>query len=88
MKKKVVTIQNVANHFGLIWLNGDRNAMKKQINEITVNRPGLELACFFGYPRSKKLILIGNKETAFINQMSEENLKLAFDFLFVGLYRD
>ena len=83
MKKKIVTIQNIANHFGLIWLNGDRNAMKKQIVEITVNRPGLELACFFGYPRSRKLILIGNKETAFINQMSEESLRLAFDFLFV-----
>lgn len=83
MKKKVVTIQNLANHFGLIWLNGDRNAMKKKVEEITVNRPGLELACFFGYPRSRKLILIGNKETAFIKQMSEENLRLAFDFLFV-----
>lgn len=83
MKKKVVTIQNLANHFGLIWLNGDRNAMNKQITEIASNRPGLELACFFGYPRSRRLILIGNKETAFINQMSEENLRLAFDFLFV-----
>lgn len=83
MKKKVVTIQNLANHFGLIWLNGDRNAMNKQITEIASNRPGLELACFFGYPRSRRLILIGNKETAFINQMSEDNLRLAFDFLFV-----
>ena len=83
MKKKVVTIQNLANHFGLVWLNGDRNAMNKQITEIASNRPGLELACFFGYPRSRRLILIGNKETAFINQMSEENLRLAFDFLFV-----
>ena len=83
MKKKVVTIQTLANHFGLIWLNGDRSAMNKQVNEITVNRPGLELACFFGYPSSKKLILIGNKETAFINQKSEENLRLAFNFLFV-----
>ncbi|MBE6143575.1 MAG: HPr(Ser) kinase/phosphatase [Erysipelotrichaceae bacterium] len=83
MRKKEVTIQNIANHFGLIWLNGDRSAMKKQITEIACNRPGLELACFFGYPRSKRLILIGNKETAYIKQMTLEELNLAFDFLFV-----
>ena len=83
MKKKIVTIQNVANHFGLVWLNGDRNSMKKEITEIACNRPGLELACFFGYPRSRRVILIGNKETAYINQMSVENLRLDFEFLFV-----
>ena len=41
MKNKVVTIQTLANHFGLVWLNGDRNAMKKQVQDIPVSRPGL-----------------------------------------------
>ena len=81
MKEQHITIQEYANHFGLMWLSGDREAMKRPIYEPTVNRPGLELACFFDYPRSKRLVFLGNKETAFIKTMSEENINLAFDFL-------
>ena len=80
MKEQHITIQEYANHFGLMWLSGDREAMKRPIYEPTVNRPGLELACFFDYPRSKRLVFLGNKETAFIKTMSEENINLAFDF--------
>ena len=81
MKEQHITIQEYANHFGLMWLSGDREAMKRPIYEPTVNRPGLELACFFDYPRCKRLVFLGNKETAFIKTMSEENINLAFDFL-------
>ncbi len=83
MKKKTITIQDVANHFGLVWLNGDFNSMKREVVEINVNRPGLELAGFFDSPRSKRIIVIGNKETLYIKTMSDAKIKKAFEFLFV-----
>lgn len=81
MKNQEITIQEYANHFGLIWLNGDMNAMKRMVTEPTINRPGLELACFFDHPRSRRLVFLGNTEMAYIHTMSEENICRAFDFL-------
>lgn len=81
MNKRLLTIFEFANHFGLIWLNGDKNAMQRKIHEKNINRPGLELAGFFDYPISKRLIFIGNKEIAYISSMSEENLIKSMNFL-------
>ena len=44
MGKQAISIFEFANHFGFIWLNGDREAMKRPIFEKSINRPGLELA--------------------------------------------
>jgi len=82
MKKRIITIQDFANHFGLIWVNGDREAMKRQLKEVSINRPGLELTCFFDYPRVGRLVFIGNKESAYIKTMSKENIETAFNFIF------
>jgi HPr kinase/phosphorylase len=82
MKQRIVTIQHFANHFGLIWMSGDRDAMKREIHEISCNRPGLELTGFFDYPRPTRIVLIGNKETAFIKKMTREQIRESFDFIF------
>lgn len=79
--KQAVSIYEFANHFGFIWLNGDRNAMKRKIEERTINRPGLELAGYFNYSISKRIIFIGNKEYSFIEKMKEEDVIKAMDFL-------
>lgn len=81
MPSKKVTIQDFANHFGLVCISGDINSMKRPIEEVSVNRPGLELAGFFDYPRSKRLIFFGNKEMKYISTIKEEDMKKAFDFL-------
>lgn len=81
MAKQSISIFEFANHFGFIWLNGDREAMKRQIVEKSINRPGLELAGYFNYSLSKRLIFIGNKEHAYISKMKEEDLTKAMDFL-------
>jgi HPr kinase/phosphorylase len=81
MTKQSISIFKFANHFGFIWLNGDRNAMKRQITERSINRPGLELAGYFNYSLAKRLIFIGNKEHAYISEMKEADLKKAIDFL-------
>ena len=80
MAKQSITILEYANHFGLIWINGDRDAMKREITERGINRPGLELAGFFDYAISKRLIFIGNKEASYIKNMKDKYS--------VSVYRD
>lgn len=81
MTSKNITIQDFANHFGLLCISGDINSMKRPIKEVSVNRPGLELAGFFDYPRSKRIIFLGNKEMKYISTMSEDAMIKAFEFL-------
>lgn len=80
-KKKSITIFEYANHFGLIWVNGDVEAMNRPITSKSVNRPGLELAGYFDYPISTRLILLGNKECSYINKMKPKDLEASLDFL-------
>lgn len=81
MASKTITIQDFANHFGLVCISGDLSSMQRPIEEVSVNRPGLELAGFFDYPRSKRLIFLGNKEMKYISTMKEEDMRKAFEFL-------
>lgn len=83
MKNRIVTIQDLANHMGFVWVNGDSKAMKREIKEVAVNRPGLELTGFFEYPQQKRILLIGNKEAAYIRNKTEDDLKTAYDFIMV-----
>lgn len=82
MKKKNITIQEIANHFGLVWMSGDREAMKREVHEVSCNRPGLELACFFDHPRLSRIVLIGNKETSYIKTRTKEQIAESFNFIF------
>ena len=81
MSKKSISIFEFANHFGLIWLNGDKAAMKKQIFERNINRPGLELTGYFDYAISQRLIFIGNKEHSYIEKMKDKDIARAMNFL-------
>ncbi len=81
MSKKSISIFEFANHFGFIWLNGDKAAMKKQIFEKNINRPGLELTGYFDYAISQRLIFIGNKEHSYIEKMKEKDIVRAMNFL-------
>ncbi len=81
MAKKSIKILEYANHFGLIWINGDREAMEREITERGINRPGLELAGFFDYAISKRLIFIGNKEASYIKKMKDKDIIKSMNFL-------
>lgn len=83
MTHKKLTVQNYANHFGLICISGDSDALQREITEVSVNRPGLELAGFFEYPRSKRLIFFGHHELAYIAMLEEERARKAYEFLLV-----
>lgn len=81
MSEKRITVQEFANHFGLICINGDENALQREILEVSVNRPGLELAGFFEYPRTRRLIFLGNHELTFVDMLESDRARTAYEFL-------
>ncbi len=81
MSQKKLTVQEYANHFGLVCISGQNSALKRQILEVSINRPGIELAGFFNSPRSKRLIFFGNHELDFCQMLDNEKARKAYDFL-------
>lgn len=81
MPYRRINIGDYANKFGLTCICGSSAALKREIKEATINRPGLELAGFFEYPRSERIIFFGNHEVTYITNMSEEKAMKAYEFL-------
>ena len=61
------TSLDLANHFGLKILSGDVTALKKPVQVAELDRPGLELLGLFQFHAKNRIMLIGNKEVALIN---------------------
>lgn len=81
MAEKQVTVRELTAYFQFEQLTGDEEALKRTIELTDTNRPGLELAGFFDYSQAKRLVILGDKEIAYIATMSEEAQKKSFDFL-------
>ncbi len=81
MEGKLVTVKEFAGYFQFEQLTGDEESLKRVIELTDTNRPGLELAGFFDYSQAKRLVILGDKEIAYIASMSEEAQKRSFDFL-------
>lgn len=81
MADKRVTVKEFAEYFQFEQLTGDELSLKRCIELTDTNRPGLELAGFFDYSQAKRLVILGDKEIAYIATMSEKAQKRSFDFL-------
>lgn len=68
----MLTIFEYASHFGFKTIVGTQTSLKRPIKTVEIDRPGLELTGFFDYHQKDRLILLGNKEFAFIGTMSAE----------------
>jgi HPr kinase/phosphorylase len=64
----------------VISMPGDPD--KIQITSTDVNRPGLELNGFYDYYDSKRIMIFGNAETAFLNSISSERRRQVLDEIF------
>lgn len=69
----MLTSLELANHFGLKVINGDLNALHREVTVPEVDRPGLELLGIFHFHEKDRILLLGNKEMALIND-SDPNL--------------
>lgn len=77
---KPVYVKDVSEYFGYRCIVGDERALARPIHEANVNRPGLELTGYFEEP-SQRIVVIGEKESHFIEKMNVQQQEKVFDFL-------
>lgn len=61
-----------------VQVTGDEESLKRSIYLSEINRPGFELAGFFKHSDFRRVVVLGNKETAFIEEMTDERQKEIF----------
>lgn len=77
----VVTVRDLLENFNFEIVEGSEKALSRTINIADTNRPGLELSGFYNYSQLKRLVILGDKEMAYISTMSDEAKRQSFDFL-------
>lgn len=66
------TSLDLANHFGFKIINGNLKALHREIKVQELDRPGLQLLGMFSFHQDDRIMLIGNKEIALINDSDPE----------------
>lgn len=65
--------------FDFEQVSGDDRSLERLIKVPNTNRPGLELSGFYDHVEPKRVVIIGNKETAYIERVSSQVLYERFD---------
>ncbi len=82
MDRKIVTVKTLVEHFNSFkQITGDERSLQRKVLVPNVSRPGLELSGFKDHVEKKRILLIGNKETAYIESIDEVSLLDRFDFI-------
>lgn len=63
----MLTSLELANHFGFNVISGDISALQRPVKIAKLDRPGVELLGIFHFHEKERIMLIGNKEIALIN---------------------
>ncbi len=77
----MVTISDLAAHFGLKTLVGSAQALNRPITAIETDRPGIEILGFFKEHEFTRLSMIGNKEMSIITGIDYDTLYRNFKTL-------
>ena len=85
---KSITIGEILDKEHYVQVTGDEKALERPIYVAEINRPGFELAGFFKHSDFRRIIIFGDKESAFINEMSEERQREIFPFLIKPKWRN
>lgn len=78
---KSVKLKDLLKEPTFIRVSGNEDSMEREVFVPELNRPGFELAGFFKHSDFRRIIIFGDKESAFINEMSEERQREIFPFL-------
>lgn len=81
MMPKSITVGELLNNEHYVQVTGDEKSLERPIYVAEINRPGFELAGFFKHSDFRRIIIFGDKESVFINEMSEERQREIFPFL-------
>ena len=79
-----VTVNEILEHFKFERITGNEESLKRWVVVPDVNRPGLELAGFLDTTEPRRVVLIGDKEEAFIKTLDEETQRKRFELLMDG----
>ena len=79
--ERSVAVEKLTKAFDIEQITGDKESLKRRISIADTNRPGLELAGFFESSQRKRLVILGDKEIAYIDTMSQAKQRKSFDFL-------
>ena len=77
----MLTILDYASHFGFVTFVGSSESLHRPIRTAELDRPGLELTGFFDYHQKDRLILLGNKEFAYLEKIDANKQIAVFDKL-------
>lgn len=67
-----VTVREFTKYFNFEQVSGDEESLNRLIKVPNTNRPGLELTGFYDHAEHKRIVIIGNKETAYLSKMDSQ----------------
>lgn len=78
---KFITVRCVKEYFNFEQITGTDASLNRPIEIADTNRPGLELAGYFDHSQAKRLVILGDKEMAYIGTLSEKKQRKSFNFI-------
>jgi len=78
---KRVYVKEIKEKLNLEQITGNEESLSRWVIAPDVNRPGLELSGFNDEGELRRVVIIGKKETKYIETLSEEVQKERFDFI-------
>lgn len=82
---KSVCIKKVVNFFHLEQLTGNEESLNRWVVVPDVNRPGLELSGYYKPTEPRRIVIIGHKESEYIQLLTEEQQRERFGSITDGL---
>jgi HPr kinase/phosphorylase len=82
---KKVTIREIVDFFKFEQLTGNDQSLDRWTVVPDVNRPGFELCGYYKPTEPRRIVILGNKESEYIAQMSEEDQRKRFPMITDGL---
>ncbi len=76
-----VKIREIVETLQYKQITGSEEALERWVIVPDVNRPGLELTGFYKYSEPRRIVIIGEKESAYMASLSNEDLQERFDKL-------
>lgn len=80
-EQNIVKVRTLVENFDFIQITGDDASLERPIVIADTNRPGLELAGYFENSQQKRLVILGDKEIAYIATMSVHKQRKSFDLI-------
>lgn len=74
-------VDTLAKRFNFVQITGNQEARQREITVANTNRPGLELAGFYRKEEPKRIVILGNKEIAYIKTLDDLTQALRFDHI-------